>query len=279
MYLYEIIEDYQAAKSQEEKDRLFLTFCSSIWSSGNKRKTYTKAVKFRVRKDLADMGPGPVFRQWSSVEYLYYKPVTADDEWSSILRQKINNLYTQYFDRDVILEKEYMDLIKTPSRLYHQWAAGKSNESSIDAASAEAAILEAIRQSELVKARLQMRKMELSWEDYKKLIEGFLHRCLDNCRLIGDYEDKSSLPGRLDFVTEDHFYGAYISRCLDGELRKWQKRQCGLPQNSRKGYKRCKKCQTLILNTGNKRMYCTECAASNERERKRKIASRCRCAK
>ena len=65
MYLYEIIEDYKNAKSQSEKDEIFNSFCNAIWSSKNKRRIYTKAIKFYVRKDLLDTELGQIFDAWS----------------------------------------------------------------------------------------------------------------------------------------------------------------------------------------------------------------------
>ena len=50
--------------------------------------------------------------------------MTQNDDWCSLIRQKINNIYTRYFDREVILKKEYMDLLKTPKRLYYEWISG-----------------------------------------------------------------------------------------------------------------------------------------------------------
>ncbi len=67
-FLYEIIEDYKEAKTQEEKDEIFNSFCSSIWSSNNKRRTYIKSIKFSVRKDLLDTDLGQVFNTWSDID-------------------------------------------------------------------------------------------------------------------------------------------------------------------------------------------------------------------
>ena len=51
-FLYEIIEDYKEAENNEVKDEIFNSFCSSIWASDNKRRTYMKTIHFKVRKDL-----------------------------------------------------------------------------------------------------------------------------------------------------------------------------------------------------------------------------------
>lgn len=44
-------------------------------------------------------------------------------------------------------------------------------------------------------------------------------------------------------------------------------------------YSRCRQCGAIIEKTGNKKLYCSECAREKERERKRKIAYKYRVAK
>lgn len=262
MFLYEIIEDYKDAASPEEKEAVFTSFCSSIWSSHNKRRTCTKSIRFHVPKNLQNTSLGQVFLTWSEIEYTHYKSMTKNDDWQSIIRQKLNNIYTRYFDKEVILNKEYMDLLKTPKKLYYQWISGID----MDADTVTELIDDAIACSEKVKAKLQAEKMSLSWMEYKKVAEDFLKRCLDHCRLIEEYEDQSQLLTRLDFLTEDHFYIGYICKSLEGSIKDYQKKYYGLKCSSRKGYIRCRQCGALIVKTGNKRMYCGTCASARKKE-------------
>lgn len=263
MYLYEIIEDYKDAEPQEEKDEIFNSFCSSIWSCDNKRRIYTKSINFNVRKDLLHTELGQVFNMWSDIEYKYYKSMTKDENWCSIIRQKINNIYTRYFDKEVILARKYMDLIKTPKRLYYNWISGID----MNANTVTDLIDDAIDESEKVKARLQMEKMTLSWNDYKKVIEDFLLKCFENSKLIGEYEDKTSVSSRLDFLTEDNFYVGYICKYLEKEILQYQKRYYGVRQH--KKYKRCKSCGDII-EIHNKHdyssKYCNECRKQKRKE-------------
>ena len=274
-YLYEIIDDYKHSDSDEEKDDIFKSFCSSIWSSENKRRVYTKTIRFSVRKDLLQTDVGQVFDVWSEVEYIGYKAMTKETDWLSLIRQKVNNLYTRYFDKEVILKKDYMNLLNTPKRLYYQWIDGIE----MDADELTTIIDDAIDDAQKLKVTYQKQKMELSWSEYKKVIEGFFQRCFDNCKLIEDYEKDSKYCGIYDFMNEDNFYIKYFCNRLEGNMRDYQKHYYGLKYSSRKGYKRCKKCGNLIENTGNKKMYCDECAEKNERERKRQIAYKYRVAK
>lgn len=274
-YLYEIIDDYKNSDSDEEKNGIFKSFCSSIWSCDNKRRVYTKTIRFSVRKDLINTDVGQVFDVWSEVEYKGYKAMTKDTDWCSLIRQKVNNLYTRYCDKEVILKQDYMNLLKTPKRLYYQWIDG------VEMAADELTTIidDAIDDAENLKTTYQKQKMNLSWNDYKKVIEGFFQRCFDNCQLIEDYENDSKLNTIYDFMNEDNFYVKYFCDRLEGNMKDYQKKYYGLKYSSRKGYKRCKKCGGLIENTGNKKMYCEECALNNERKRKRKNAYKYRVAK
>lgn len=272
-FLYEIIEDYKEAKTEEEKDEIFNSFCSSIWSSDNKRRIYKKSIRFNVRIDLLQTELGQVFDVWSDIEYTYYKSMTKDENWHSIIRQKINNIYTRYFDKEVILNKEYMNLLKIPKKLYYQWISGID----MNAETVTELIDDAIDNARKTKSKLQQEKMSLSWNEYKKVIEEFLRRCFDNCKLIGEYEDKTKIITIFNFLTEDNFYVGYICRSLEGEILKWQKKYYNIRDH--KKYSRCKQCGSMIEKTGNKRLYCDKCAKAKERERKRKIAYKYRIAK
>lgn len=255
LFLYEIIEDYKEAKIIEEKDEIFNSFCSSIWSSDNKRRLYTKSIRFNVKKNLLHTDLGQVFDTWSNIEYKYYKSMTKDENWCSIIRQKINNIYTRYFDKEVILGKEYMDLLKTPKRLYYEWISGID----VDVDTVTEIIDNSMDNAEKVKLRLQIEKMSLSWNEYKKVIEEFLRKCFDNCKLIGEYEDKTKINTQLDFLTEDHFYVGYICRTLESYFKNYQKEYYGVRHGHGNIYSRCKQCGSIIEKTNNRILYCKKC--------------------
>ena len=235
-YLYEIIDDYKNSDSNKEKNDIFKSFCSSIWSNENKRRVYIKTIRFSVRKDLLQTDVGQVFDVWSEVEYTGYKAMTKETDWCSLIRQKVNNLYTRYFDKDVILKKDYMNLLNTPKRLYYQWIDGIE----MDVDELTTIIDDAIDDAQKLKVTYQKQKMELSWSEYKKVIEGFFQRCFDNCKLIEDYEKDSKYCSIYDFMNEDNFYIKYFCNRLEGNMKDYQKYYYGLKYSSRKGYKRCK---------------------------------------
>lgn len=259
-YLYEIIDDYKNADSEEEKAKIFNDFCSSIWGSKNKRRTYTKTIKFKVRNDLLESEVGQIFNAWSEVEYTGYKAMTKDTDWCSLIRQKINNLYTRYFDEEVILKKDYMDLLKTPYNLYFRWIKGAD----MNVNELTAVIEDSIYKASELKSIYQKQKMKLSWEEYKSVIEGFLLKSFNNCKLIEDYEaDRLTNKYIHELAIEDNFYIKYICNSLEGEMMMWQKKYYGVRQH--KKYKRCKECGKMIEIKSKKDFstrYCDNCRSA-----------------
>lgn len=266
-YLYEIIDNYKDADSTEEKNEIFNSFCSSVWGSKNKRRVYTKTIRFKVRADLLESEIGQIFNTWSEVEYIGYKAMSSDTDWSNLIRQKINNLYTRYFDEQVILKKDYMNLLKTPYNLYYRWLKGTE----FNANELTNILEDSIYKADELKSIYQKQKMKLSWSEYKKVIEEFLRRAFDNCKLIEDYENESLTNKYIyNFATEDNFYVSYICKSLEGEMLKWQKEYYGLQRGRNKQYKRCKECGALIEKTGNRLQYCSNCKRKMELERYKK---------
>ena len=238
--MYEIVDEYKHSESSDKKNKIFKSLCSAIWTSDNKRRTYIKTIKFVIRKDLLNTEIGQIFNVWSEVEYMGYKAMSKETDWCSLIRQKINNLYTRYFDKDVILNKDYLYLLNTPRRLYYQWLDGvEMNPDELTRI-----IDDSIDNSIRLKTQYQKQKMELSWNNYKKMIEEFLQKILNNCKLIEDYEDKTRLNSIYDFMNEDNFYVSYFCKSLEGEMLKWQKKYYDIRDH--KKYKRCITCGKLF---------------------------------
>lgn len=208
---------------------------------------------------------GQIFNTWSEVEYVGYKAMSNDTDWSSLIRQKINNLYTRYFDEEVILKQDYMNLLKTPYNLYYRWLKGVE----FNANELTDIIEDSIYKAAELKSIYQKQKMKLSWSEYKKTIEEFIRRAFDNCKLIEDYEHENLTSQYIyNFITEDNFYTSYICKSLEGEMLKWQKKYYQVRDH--KEYKRCKECGGLVEKTNNRVMYCKKCAKVIDRQKAKK---------
>lgn len=255
-YLYEIIDDYKNANSEEEKEGIFKDFCTSIWSNKNKRRIYKKTIRFKVKDDLLYSEIGQIFNAWSDIGYIGYKEMTNDTSWDSLIRQKINNLYTRYFDEEVILNKDYMDLLKMPKTLYYRWMKG--NE--MNAEDLTTLIDESVYKANELKINYQKQKMKLSWEDYKDVIEEFFNKIFKNCKTIEEYESKNLTNQYIhELATEDNFYIKYFCNSLESYIRNYQKEYYKLKRGRNKRYGRCKECGKLFEKTGNRMIYCKDC--------------------
>ena len=180
------------------------------------------------------------------------------------IRQKINNLYTRYFDKEVVLNTDYMELLSTPKRLYYRWINGEE----INVNDLTDIIEDSICQAAELKLVYQKQKMDLTWDEYKKTIEDFLQKTLNNCELIEDYEAKNLTNNLIyDFYNEDNSYIKYICDSLEFYILNYQKEYYDLKRGRNKQYKRCKECGKLIEKTNNRVMYCKECAIKINREK------------
>lgn len=264
-YLYEIIHDYKEAESASEKAFLFQSFCSLLWASSCIRKTCPKTIRFTVRKDMLHTDIGQVFHAWSSVRYTGYQATSEETDWCSLIRQKLNNLYTRYFDTDVILNRDYLYLLGTPKRLYCQWLSGASFTQEEVASN----IKEAMEEAEHKRTACQKQKMKLSWQEYKQVAEGFLQKIFDSCKLLDAYEAASGFYPVYDFMNEDNFYIRYFCKSLDAHMKNYTKEYYGLKRGRNKAYKRCSLCGRLIERTGPNTQYCAECRRIRRLETKR----------
>lgn len=192
--------------------------------------------------------------------------MTKDIDWCSLIRQKINNLYTKYFDTEVILTKDYMDLLKTPYNLYYRWIKGVE----MNAEELTEVIANSIHKAAELKCVYQQQKMQKSWEEYKEIIENYLRKIFNNCKPIEDYEiDNLTSKYIYELSNEDNSYVSCICNSLETYMLNYQKDYYHLKRGRNKRYKRCEDCGDLIEITGNKKNYCKDCAKKRKKSSNR----------
>jgi hypothetical protein len=269
-FLYEILDDYKESISDTDKDEIIKEFMKFIWSSKNKRSTYKKDLRFSVSRSLLETEIGQIFNIYSEISYISYRSMTKDTDFISLIRQKINNIYTNLCDQDVCLKKEYMDLIKQPKQMYYRWRSGEI----YDAIALTSQIDDIIAESLNVKEKYAKQKMNISWNEYKKLIVPYFKRMFENFVPLEDFEDKNHLTIDINTWNEDNFAIAYLCKGLDGYMRNYQKEYYGLQRN--KKYDRCVDCGNLFKKNNNKHKRCKTCSSKKikEYDRTRKSANR-----
>lgn len=268
-YLYEILDDYKEVSSSKEKDEILDEFMKLLWSSKNKRRIFQRDIKFCVLKSWLETEIGQILNTYSVMSYTSYRSMSKDTDFVSLLRQKINNIYTNLCDGRVCLKKEYMDLIKFPKQTYYRWKAGEE----FDATALVSQIDENLAKLESVKEKYAKQKMNISWNVYKELIRGYFKRMFENYIPLEYFEDKSMLTIDIDTWSEDNFAIAYFCKGLDGYMRNYQKKYYGLYVLSNKDnvkHKRCLNCGNMFI-VHNKcdysSKYCNVCKAMKKKEK------------
>lgn len=238
-YLFEIIEDYKEEQSCTVKAEIFSAFCDAIWNCPNRPRVFVKTIRYDLEPGLQNTELGQIFENWSVVEYYGFRSLTSQRDYASLIRQKINNLYIKLFHPKVILNKEYLDLLKVPKTLYYAWRKGRE----FTPKELTALIDGAMDSAQAVKARYEREKMVLAWNNYKKMIETYLERAFQNCKFLEELEYGKQMVLDIDCWNEDNLYIRYLCKSLDGELRKYQKNYYGVRDHHK--LRRCRDCGRL----------------------------------
>jgi len=257
-FLYEILDDYQCADSDDEKQDVFKAFCKGLWSIKNQRQTYTKNITYAII-DNDNSIYSNVFNMYKSVSYTAYNSTTKNQAAWFLLRQKINNIYTNMCDNSVCTKKDYLELLHMPKKLYFRYIQNKLD---MTADELETELDTALTKAQDLFEMYSKQKMNISWKKYKKLIEGYLHKIFDNYICLDDFEDKTKLVMDINYWSEDNYVVKYIGKSLNGYMRNYQKEYYGfymLNQRDKRKYQRCLKCGKLFLIKNSQNKYCDEC--------------------
>ena len=272
LYLYEILDDYHDADTPERKDDIFTAFCSSVWNNPNKRRTYKRSIHFVVAKKYLDTSIGQIFDTWSDMEYTMYKQSTKELDYASLIRQKINNIYSTMFDPQIVTKTDYMDLLKLPKRLYYRWVHGEE----FDPDELTQQIDDALEKAEDLKEKYGRQKMSLTWGKYKKVIEGYMRKCFDNYRPLDEIDTWDSNHVMTAAWSEDAYCVSYFSKSLNGSIKDYQKKYYGLYNPGRNKHVRfvyCQRCGNLIMikkSKDQRTKYCEGCKDIIKKEKYRK---------
>jgi hypothetical protein len=254
-FLYEILDDYKDAVSEKEKDNIINAFMKLIWSSKNKRSVTQKSLRFSVYKTLLETDIGKIFNMYSDIKYTSYRSMSKDTDFISLMRQKINNIYTNLCDSNVCLKKEYMDLIKLPKQMFYRWKSGEVYNPNTLIFQLD----DILSKSAEVKEKYAKQKMSIEWNEYKTLIIPYFKRMFENYIPLEKFEDKNYLTIDIETWNEDNFAVAYLCKGLDGYMRNYQKKYYGVREHQK--YKYCISCGKLIEDKSKTKpiKYCDEC--------------------
>lgn len=257
--MYEVFEDYRDSDNTKVKNEIIQAFCNKIWTTPNERKVGEHSINYKVSKqfigDVAD-----VFRKYQDTKYISVNSFTSNKDSWHILRQKINNIYTNMCDGSVCLTKDYMDCIYTPRRLYFQFIKGKI----FNPIDLENDICRAFEIGEKLYNKYSKQKMNINWGEYQKIINGFIKKLFNNYIPLDDFEDKNTLSVNITYWSEDNYIIKYIGKSLTGYMKDYQKKYYGISKGRNRKYKRCEVCGKLIEQSNNRVKYCKDCAAEKQ---------------
>lgn len=254
-FLYEVLEDYQDTQSENEKHDIFQAFMKTIWSSSNTRRVYKKDFTFSIPAKLLRTDIGQIFYTHSSITFLSYKSKSSDKDYISLVRQKINNMYTLLCDERVCIAHEYMDAIKYSKQLYHRFL---KDPSSFDRSSLTKLLDDNIENLPIIKKKYTNRKLHLTWSEYQVLIETYLQRCFFNYKPISENDSGQDFLLDIDFITEDNYCIRYLCKSLAGYMRNFQKEYYSIHRNRTMNLTYCN-CGSLFDKRSNRQTHCPAC--------------------
>ncbi len=272
VYMYEILEDYQYAETDAEREEIFSSFCRLIWENPNQRTIISRPVTFRISPDLLTTEIGQIFSSYTSLPCTVCLSLTGSRDFASLIRQKVNNIYTRYFDKTICRKKDYIDLLNLPKKLYFQWlsAVQKNNPSWTASPQELSRTLEnAVAQAELIKEISARETMTLSWEEFQQVTECYFRKLFDHYQPLDEFQNSQNLIVYASDWNEDNFCVGYFCRGLEGYFRNYQKKYYGLYNvNSRRGitYGRCSCGNLFLQNRQHNRRLCDSCRKSARRQ-------------
>ena len=257
-YLYEILDDY---KSSGNKEEIYQCFLKEIWHSNNSRQIFTKYIKFTMLPNLIQTDVGKIFYNYVNIPYIASKTMTKNQDYISLIRQKINNIYNNYCEPRLCTRKDYMELLHMPKKLYYRWEKyGEVSNTQI----LQETIKNSLEKANQLKNQYAKQKMNLTWNQFKPFVEDCLRKAFNNYVSLDSFENKNEFVLDTDLWIEDNFAIKYMCKCLQNEIKNFQKSYYGLYVKGIKNkikYKRCIDCGKMFLsrNKDNQTIRCEEC--------------------
>jgi hypothetical protein len=221
----ELLHEYKEV-DEHKKEQLLNEFINRLWKSNYTYKTYKKYYTYIVKDDLLEnrIDLIELFNKYSMIEYsvcrsFYDKQLTPID----YIRIHINNMYGYLTDKNVYLSKQYYQLLLTPKHEYFSTIDKIKNGEVADCLEIEKRIVDSFTEADRIKQESIDKKLNLSWKEYKKLINSYIERLFNNYIPLEDYECKHGweMHVNVDGWSEDNYAVKYFCKSLTGYLRNY----------------------------------------------------------
>jgi hypothetical protein len=260
-FLYKYFEDYKRSSSIADKDRIFKEFLCVLWSTNHPRKIITKNISYEVADNL----PGDiksVFMKYAKITYITHQSKTKDKDSWRLLRQKINNLYTDMCDSEVCTYKDYLNLLHTAQNTYYLYIKGGFDKSATEV---DTTIQRSMDDAQKLYEKYGKQKMKISWNEYKSLINGWLRKIFNNYIPFEDNENEAITVLPTALWSEDNYAVKYVCTSLSGYMKNYQKKYYGVREHQE--YGRCDNCGNLFEKHCRSHRYCVSCQKQKSLEK------------
>lgn len=261
--LSEILEDYQEFNEDEALDE----FIKLLWNSNYGCRTYSKSYTFKLQPELLGNNeeltklfePYQIIKIKHAVSYYKNKPNPID-----MIRIHINNMYMYLTNQEVYLSKEYFNYKIRPKKLYFKTIEQIKNGEVVNIDEIRNQLLDLEKKTEELRLRDVEKKIELSFKEYKKIINGYIYKIFNNYKSPFEYEQENGweLNVTHDAWHEDNYIVKYFCKSLTGYMKNYKKYINFIYE------KECKICEMLFLPNSNSQVYCEKCVKEKERIRK-----------
>ncbi|QWU13389.1 hypothetical protein SAMN04487895_10355 [Paenibacillus sophorae] len=257
MNINNLIKQYQSA-SEEDKRNIVYLFASAIWKSEYRGERKKKTFKYKVINEALNNKEDLIvlFNKYNYQEYYYWKSFyKGETDPINDIRIKINNIYAYYFRDDVYLDKLYYELLRASQNIYYRTIDELKKNKGVDVKNIEQEIIQSIEQAKRIH---KDQTIELSWKEYKSVINDALHKIFRRCKTVAQYENEHGWDNdrvRVDSWSQDNLLVSYIGDSLRGEVLHYIRDNT--PKEEIKKY--CERCGEEISITSNRRKWCNEC--------------------
>ncbi|MFB7817752.1 hypothetical protein ACFC0X_26730 [Paenibacillus chitinolyticus] len=262
MFLNELLEDYAASADKEE---LVREFTRLLWQSGCTSKNYSRFYTFKIDGSLLGNRPDLIdfFSEHNRIPYTvaksFYKGALEPVDY---IRIHVNNVYARLCDPDVYYDKAYYVCLQTPKKEYYKAVQKVKDDEKVDLETIRENIAKEYAAAELIRQQCRHNKLELSWPEYKHLINGFIRRIMDNYLSIEEYESRHGweIKASIDGWSEDNYAIKYFCRCLTGYMQNYIRDRRPKPVKR----KPCIVCGEEFIYKSSKKQYCDPCKRSKQ---------------
>ena len=244
--------------NDEDKQEVHKKLMNILWNKSKKYIIYDKKIKFNINKvALNDNVLEDILRPYSQVSFKIAKSKRNNNmNGIDYIKVIINNMYGKYCDKNVYLNKDYYTCFYVPKHIYYTVLSGE--EYNIED------IKQQLNENEQnIKSKYdesQLKKIDLSWEEYRGLIDNWMLNILNNYKSIDEYKQDNDWYV-LDKETweEDNYLIKYIKKSLYGYMRNYIK------DLKKPKFKFCKTCGVLINESKPRQKYCDICLKKQRR--------------